>query len=130
MEAEELLLLDENRAMLIAHYPHPIIGKLVEVIQKDFNAPLHKESYYRLSKTPTNGHPWHVDTGDRGQMPWCKVGASLLLNECGGGETYYKIENETKQLKRNKHDLVAHTSNVLHKVSPPNGKRLTLLLFI
>ena len=74
---------------------------------------------------------WHKDTGSNDHMLWCQVGCSILLeSECSGGATYYKESGKIIEVDRDKLDLIAHTSNIVHKVDPPKGYRLVFLIFI
>tara|TARA_R110002020_G_scaffold245271_1_gene458972 strand:- start:43 stop:357 length:315 start_codon:yes stop_codon:yes gene_type:complete len=100
-------------------------------LKEDFDFEVLKESYYRLEKTSVDGHGWHKDTGDTDHMMWCQVGCSILLeSDCDGGKMYYKENDEIIKVERENFDLTAHSSDMLHKIDPPNGYRLVFLIFI
>ena len=63
---------------------------------------------------------------------WCQVGCSILLTsneEFEGGETFYNKEEPVLAI-RDKYDIVAHSSDEWHMVTPHTGNRVVLLLFI
>jgi len=112
---------------------HWLVDKVLELIKNDFNVNISPQSYYRVEQK-SNGHKWHIDTGTSKHMMWCKVGISILLQDgTSGGETFYadneKETNKTKS-KRELYDLVAHTSDEWHMVTPHTGNRIVFLMFI
>ena len=99
---------------------------------------LHDMSYAKVSHQP-EGHSWHNDLGQGkpggpAHMDWCRFGASLLLTDgFTGGAFWYKDDWEASSqtlVARNKFDLVIHDSNQIHSVSPSQGNRVALLIFI
>ncbi len=111
-----------------------IVKRIVDILKKDFEFEIKPQSYQRF-ETRRAGHPWHLDTGTNNHMMWCQVGVSLLLQDSGsGGETYYgDDEKGTNAIKsdRNIYDLVAHTSDEWHAVTPHrDGNRIVFLMFI
>lgn len=130
-EVEQLKLLKVNKSNQILLNPNSVIDKIIDTLKKDFEFEIKKESYYRLEQTADHGHGWHKDTGSNDHMLWCQVGCSILLeSECSGGATYYKESGKIIEVDRDKLDLIAHTSNIVHKVDPPKGYRLVFLIFI
>ena len=118
---------------LIQKTQDPIIKKLIEKLEIDFQFTIKEKSYFRVEKLP-RGHDWHQDTGDLGHMKWCDIGCSVLLTDnFTGGKTWYadneKHENPTVS-DRQLCDLAAHTSDEWHMVEPHLGSRAVLLLFI
>ena len=127
----ELKKIEINSNTRILHKPNDIVDRVINVLKKDFTFEIKELSYYRLEKTTESGHNWHKDTGSNNHMPWCQVGCSILLeSDCEGGKTYYKENDKVITVERGIFDLIAHTSDVLHKVDPPNGHRLVFLIFI
>ena len=127
----ELKKLKENKSIRILEEENYVVNKVIKQLQDDFDFEIKKESYYRLEPTADHGHEWHVDTGSSNHMMWCQVGCSIMLeSSCDGGSTYYNIDGEIIEVDRNVYDLIAHTSDVLHKVDPPKGHRLVFLIFI
>ena len=119
------------RSAHILNTNNRVINKMLDALKEDFDFEVLKESYCRIEETPTDGRDWHSDIGSSGQMPWCQVGCSILLeNNCDGGKMYYKEDDKVIEVERDVLDLCAHSSNVLHKIDPPNGYRLVFLIFI
>ena len=119
---EDVSILDKN---------NKVIDSILNKLKEDFDFEVLQESYYKLEETPTTGHDWHKDTGSGDHMVWCQVGCSILLeSDCDGGKTYYKEDDKVTEIDRDTFDLVAHSSDTLHKVDPPNGYRLVFLIFI
>ena len=132
-EAEVAMLkqLEINQSFGVLNEPNPIVDKIINKLLKDFSFEIKPQSYYKVEKTGDQGHGWHKDTGDNNHMMWCQVGCSIILeSEKGTGKTFYNIEEEIIEVDRDRLDLIAHTSDVLHKVDPPQGYRLVFLIFI
>tara|TARA_R110001592_G_scaffold33581_5_gene116245 strand:- start:3324 stop:3773 length:450 start_codon:yes stop_codon:yes gene_type:complete len=112
---------------------HEVLDSIINKLKDDFLFEVKSQSYWRL-ESRQSGHPWHRDTGSNNQMPWCQVGVSILLKKGNsGGETYYADDDkETNKIKSNRklYDLVAHTSDEWHMVTPHEGSRSVLLMFI
>ena len=110
---------------------NPTILKIVSVLKEHFDFIIKPESYWRIEHNP-GGHEWHVDTGTNNHMPWCQVGCSTLLTsntQFTGGETFYYKQEPIKS-ERDLYDIVAHSSDEWHMVTPHTGNRVVLLLFI
>ena len=109
------------------------INKILNKLKVDFKFEINDNSYLIIEQN-SDGHKWHLDTGNHNHMAWCQIGISLLLTEQGeDGITYYADdENGTNKIKieRNKFDLVAHTSDEWHMVTPNTNDRMVLLMFI
>ena len=130
-EAEILKSLVVDQSCIILNQKNIVVDKILNRLSKDFEFEIKPASYYRLEKTRKEGHGWHKDTGDSNHMMWCQVGCSILLeSESDAGKTFYDIDGEIIEVERDKLDLIAHTSDVLHKVDPPEGHRLVFLIFI
>jgi hypothetical protein len=122
---------DSTPPALLINETNPTILKIVNTLKEHFDFEIKQKSYWRVEKLPT-GHGWHVDTGSENHMSWCQVGCSILLTsnqEFRGGETFYNQENPILT-KRDKYDIVAHSSDEWHMVEPHTGNRIVLLLFI
>ena len=127
----ELKKLKLNSSIRILSETNEVVNRVIESLKKDFTFEIKELSYYRLEQTANHGHDWHKDTGSNNHMPWCQVGCSILLeSDCEGGKTYYKENDKVTTVERGIFDLIAHTSDVLHKVDPPEGHRLVFLIFI
>ena len=130
-EVAMLKQLELNQSFGVLNEPNPIVDKIINKLSKDFSFEIKPQSYYKVERTSDQGHGWHKDTGDNNHMMWCQVGCSIIL-ESGkeAGKTFYNIEEEIIEVDRDRLDLIAHTSDVLHKVDPPQGYRLVFLIFI
>jgi hypothetical protein len=87
-----------------------------------------ENSYWRVESKP-QGHGWHIDTGSKKHMLWCRYGASVLLSkpdQFTGGTLTYRDRKEDKIYR----SAYIHSSDVEHMVTPHEGKRTVLLLFI
>ena len=121
---EKLQFLKKNKSK--------VIEKILSAIKEITDFELCDESYSVIEKNPT-GHRWHVDTGTNNKMPWCKLGASMLLtDDFTGGEFLYRDKNGKVEeiLDRKIYDLHLHTSDEEHMVRPSVGNRTVLLIFI
>jgi hypothetical protein len=110
-----------------------VINKIIAKIKEDFDFEIKNESYLLIEQN-SDGHKWHLDTGNHNQMSWCQIGISMLLSEPNEtGITYYAEDgrgtNKTK-IDRNVFDLLVHTSDEWHMVTPNNNNRTVLLMFI
>ena len=120
-----------NRNHSILNKPNDVVDKLVNMLSKDFEFEVKEQSYYNLEKTNNKGHKWHIDTGTDNHMMWCQVGVSLLFeSDYDKDITYYREDDDIIEVYRDDLDCIAHTSDVPHKVDPPKGDRLVLLIFI
>tara|TARA_Y100000766_G_scaffold220060_1_gene192037 strand:- start:17180 stop:17671 length:492 start_codon:yes stop_codon:yes gene_type:complete len=101
------------------------------------------KSYFRLESSTEGSvrtHPWHVDTGSKNHMSWCKYGISILLSEpttFKGAELEYR---DGTIITKEKHylGLTMHSSDVEHRLrwgiessdKKREGERRTLLFFL
>ena len=117
----------------IKNNQNQFVEKILNKLKEDFEFKVKGNSYYVVERRPS-GHGWHKDTGTGNHMPWCQVGVSILLKDGdSGGETYYADDDkETNKIKSNRklYDLVAHTSDEWHMVTPHTGERVVFLMFI
>ena len=131
-EAEEQLGHKRTRYS-IKKDDNKLVNKIIDKLKEDFDFKIKDESYYVI-ESRFSGHKWHKDTGSSDQMMWCQVGVSLILQDGNsGGETYYgKEKNDKNPIKsdRKLYDLVAHTSDEWHMVTPHQGRRIVFLMFI
>jgi hypothetical protein len=106
----------------------PIRKVLDSIKDAGIDFTLHHKSYWRVESRAA-GHGWHVDTGNKNHMAWCTYGGSVLLTDpkdFTGGVLTYKDGVAPKEKLR----LYIHSSDVEHMVTPHEGKRIVLLLFI
>ena len=126
-------ILDQYRKQFILETDNKFVNRVVDKLSEDFDFTVKNESYWRVEHRPS-GHQWHKDTGSSNGMMWCQVGVSILLEDgISGGETFYgKINNDENPIKSDReiYDLVAHTSDEWHMVTPHEGKRVVFLMFI
>ena len=134
---------NEEKEILISNfYPtrhklklvnNKIIDKIINKLKIDFDFEINDESYLIIEQN-ADGHKWHLDTGNHNHMSWCQIGVSMLLSEPNNtGITYYADdENGTNKTKvdRNIFDLLAHTSDEWHMVTPNDNERTVFLMFI
>ena len=88
------------------------------------------KSYARVEQK-SDGHHWHVDTGDMGHMTWCRASASVGLSrpdEYRGGE--FEFDNPYRQIASHFCDAILYTSGEVHRVLPHTGNRRVLLVFL
>ena len=111
-------------------FGHPVVAKCVSWIQRIApDASIHAPAYCRVEQMAT-GHDWHVDTGDSNHMTWCAYSGSVLLSKpesFSGG--WFEFRNPPA---RHKHylDLLTYSSDNWHRVTPHEGERRVLLLFL
>jgi hypothetical protein len=88
-------------------------------------------SYVRVEQKP-GGHPWHLDTGTKNHMSWCKYTARVLLtpeDSFEGGGFYFRDDPNNA--------LFGYRDLILFDQIPPNehfvashsGDRRVLLMF-
>lgn len=91
------------------------------------DASIEPPAYCRVEAKP-DGHDWHVDTGDRGHMPWCHYSGSVLLTDgFTGGAFEFRDPSERY---RHHLSLLAYSSDNWHRVAPHEGERRVLLIFM
>jgi hypothetical protein len=131
-EVEDIL---KNRSgkLKLKSNQNKFVKKILNKLKEDFEFTINRNSYYIVEQRQS-GHNWHKDTGSNNHMTWCQVGVSILLKDGdSGGETYYADDDkETNKIKSNRklYDLVAHTSDEWHMVTPHTGERVVFLMFI
>jgi hypothetical protein len=122
-----------NKNTLLTELLPAPVKRVFDQLSADFDFEVKDKSYWRLERRPS-GHGWHKDTGTNNHMAWCQVGASILLTgDFTGGNTYYSQDETLQEVKeeyRELGDLLAHTSDVWHKVDNHDGNRTVLLMFI
>ena len=111
-------------------FGHPIVSRCVDWIRTIApDASTEPPAYCRVERKQ-DGHDWHLDTGDQGHMTWCAYSGSVLLSEpdsFSGGWFEFR-----KPAERHKHylNLLVYTSNQCHRVTPHEGDRRVLLIFL
>ena len=124
-ESESLGLEVSNTLLKRKDTPEPV-SRIVDFLCNYYETEICDKSFWRVEKEP-RGHDWHVDKGNRGHMKWCTVGATVLLtDDFEGGDTHYKWGKVDREM----YELIAHTSEIQHKVDPHEGNRRVLLIFI
>ena len=110
----------------ISETDNPIIEKIKSGIEDVIGKVVWEPPSYMRLEHRNRGHEWHVDTGNRGHMPWCNYGCSILLKE--DGDVGY-IEYRDESRIHNYLDLIIHSSDVEHRVEK-NKDRIAFLCFI
>ena len=87
------------------------------------------QAYARV-ECKSDGHSWHVDTGDSGHMPWCRYSGSVLLSppDTFTGGTF-RFRNPAAEY-RHYLSLLTYSSDQEHCVEPHEGERRVLLIFL
>jgi hypothetical protein len=109
--------------------PSSIITKIKDVINSEVKASWQSPAYFRLENLG-RAHDWHLDTGSKKHMLWCKYGCSILLkNNKEAG--YLEYRDGTKILPDEHYcSLAIHSSDEEHRtVHQPFG-RVTFLAFL
>jgi|5_EtaG_2_1085323.scaffolds.fasta_scaffold09764_4 hypothetical protein len=112
----------------IRDWNEPLIKRVFTKIKEETDIELCDKSYWRV-ESKSQGHGWHVDTGNSNHMAWCRIGCSILLSgSFEGGVLRYRDEDIEQEM----YTLYGHGSDVEHMVTPhsPEGSRRVLLLFI
>ncbi len=126
---EDLDLLNSNCINTsIRDWNNPVIERVLTKIKEETDVKLCDKSYWRVERK-SQGHGWHVDTGNSNHMAWCRIGCSVLLsNSFEGGVLKYRDEDIEQEM----YTLYGHGSDVEHMVTShsPEGSRRVLLLFI
>jgi hypothetical protein len=84
-------------------------------------------AYMRIESRP-GGCDWHIDTGTKNHMAWCRYGCSIALSDGTDEEVGY-IEYGDGEIVRNYLSLAIHSSDERHRV-PASSRRLTFLCFL
>jgi hypothetical protein len=125
---------------------HPVVQRAYEFVKENYSPKLSLSlpSYVSTEDMP-NGHQLHDDRGvsynkgiasvnDGGHMKWCRHSASVLLSpasEFTGGEFYYGSIDIPHVSPHDQYlGLSYHSSDEKHGVTPHDGKRVMLLLFM
>ena len=121
---------NSNEKFFVKSNKNDLVDKVINILKEDFTFTVKEQSYWRIEHEPS-GHQWHKDTGSGNGMMWCEIGVSLLLKQGDtGGETFYKDKDGPTISDRELYDLVAHTSDEYHMVTPHTGERIVFLMFI
>ena len=111
-------------------FGHPVVARCVDLIKVVApGASTEVPAYCRVENKP-DGHGWHTDTGDQNHMPWCACSGSVLLNAPGSFEGgWFEFRDPAA---RHKHylGLLAYSSDNWHRVTPFEGERRVLLIFL
>ena len=137
--------LDEVMQPIYKDFTDPLIKKLINVAQNRTKLKVKKDStnsYWVVESRP-GGYPWHYDTGNNGQMPWCSLSVSTLLTNpegFSGGQVYFKNEDGTESIYKKEHYLSAlvwssreDEKTNLHRVQQSkanDNKRVALCMFL
>lgn len=108
--------------------PLPFIVEKITALYPGFG--ITPKSYARIEQK-NDGHTWHVDTGDMGHMPWCRLSASIGLSrpdEYSGGE--FQFYEPFEEIASHFCDAIIYTSAEVHRVLPHDGCRKVLLVFL
>ncbi len=108
-------------------FGEPLVSRITDLILQNTDAAITDQSYCRVERN-TAGHPWHVDTGDSNHMPWCRWSASVLLSppdKFTGGVFEFRDASYQNYL-----DALIFSSDEEHRVTPHEGERKVLLIFL
>jgi hypothetical protein len=108
------------------------IGAIPKVVgeMERLGAAITPKSYCRI-EGKSDGHDWHVDTGDSNHMPWCAWSASVLLttpDRFEGGT--FQFADPSEEHSAHYLDAIIYTSDERHRVLPHQGSRKVLLVFL
>ena len=108
-------------------FSESLVSRITNLILKNTDAAITDQSYCRVERNAA-GHPWHYDTGDMDHMLWCRWSASVLLsppeNFTGG---VFEFRDASYQ---NYLDALIFSSDEEHRVTPHEGARAVLLIFL
>lgn len=113
-------------------FTDPRLAGILDAVGARFPVSLEEPAYCRVEHKP-GGHPWHVDTGTKGHMAWCRYTAGVLLTEpevdfTGGGFYFHDAPD----------DPVFHYCDLVtyddapenrHCVASHKGNRRVLIMF-
>jgi hypothetical protein len=108
-------------------FSEPLVSRITNLILENTNGKITENSYCRVEQH-NGGHPWHCDTGDGNHMPWCRWSASVLLSppdRFTGGVFEFRDASY-----RNYLDALIFSSDEEHRVTPHEGERKVLLIFL
>jgi len=125
----DMLSADEANSLMIGNqsFDNPLVKRVISHMPKA--AAIVSEAIARVEDHKP-GHPWHLDTGDANQMPWCRFTASTLLSpveDFTGGMFYFK--DPPAQHKKYLASVIFDLDNE-HMVDPHEGVRKVLLIFL
>jgi hypothetical protein len=103
------------------------IQEPIDWVREFFPIVIGEYAYCSVEKMP-GGHPWHVDTGTRGHMPWCRYSASVGLSpleDFTGGGFWFRDMGPLFHYR----GMIAFTTEFEHKVDSHKGDRYVLLMF-
>ena len=107
----------------------PLVARVTSIITNLARAVITPESYARV-ECKSDGHDWHVDTGDSKHLPWCRWSASVLLtppDTFSGGVFWFRNPD---QFVDNYLSALIYSSDQEHRVTPHEGERKVLLIFL
>lgn len=111
-------------------FAHPLVGGLVDRILEVAAVESDPPAYARV-EARSEGHPWHVDTGTKGHMGWCRMSGSIVLTppeSFSGGGFYFSDSTEPIVHYRDFIVYDDHPSN-RHCVTRSRGDRRALIMF-
>ena len=113
-------------------FSHEVIERLVGYIQEIYpNVSTSDPSYCRVERKDI-GHPWHIDTGNKGHMAWCRVSARVLLTDPArdftGGGFYFREDPDNPIFGYR--ELQFFRADRAHSVASHKGDRRVLLMFL
>jgi hypothetical protein len=107
----------------------PLIARFTSIVTDLTGAVVTPESYAAV-ECKSDGHAWHVDTGDSNHMPWCQWSASVLLSPpdrfTGGMFQFRNPDADHKEYL----GAMIYSSDQEHRVTPHEGVRKVLLVFL
>jgi len=123
-----VLTADEADSLWCGRLPltHPLVERVAALMT---SAAIVPQAYARVEDN-RDGHPWHFDTGDSGHMPWCRWSASVLLSP---PDTFYGGVFQFRhpdQFADNYLGALIYSSDEEHRVTPHEGVRKVLLIFL
>jgi hypothetical protein len=112
-------------------FGHPVIHRLVEQVREVYpDISTGDPSYCRVERK-SDGHPWHIDTGNKGHMAWCRVSARVLLTDPAraftGGGFYFREDPDNPIFGYR--ELQFFRADRAHSVASHKGDRRVLLMF-
>jgi hypothetical protein len=114
------------------NFSHRVIDRLVGHIREVYSDVSTGDPAYCRVEQKSIGHPWHIDTGNKGHMAWCRVSARVLLSDPArdftGGGFYFRDDPDTPIFGYR--DLQFFRADRAHSVASHNGDRRVLLMFL
>jgi hypothetical protein len=113
-------------------FEDPRLHNVLKLVFDNCAASIKGYSYVRI-ECQKDGHPWHIDTGDKDHMSWCRFSTRLLLdpedNFTDGG---FFFEDEPDNAIFGYRQLWIYDSipENMHRVASHKGQRRVLLMFL